>query len=208
MNPNLNVRFPRAALTAALVVALGACSSYIKREEYDATLAELRDNDAQLRADVDALESRMAQLERDLQTRFRDYDAAIERLGSRVRVDLSAHFAYDDATLRNEDKPALDDFASVLREHHPDVVVTVEGFTDPAGSAEYNRRLGQRRADAVRDYLVGTGGLADASVRAVSYGEDNNRQVRPGAWGDEGLPNRRVALVVDYAGDAAARGDS
>jgi peptidoglycan-associated lipoprotein len=79
-------------------------------------------------------------------------------------------------------------------------VITVEGFADPAGSTAFNKRLGQARADAVRDYLVGTAGLPAEQVRAVSYGEDNNRQVRPGAFGEAGQDNRRVGLIVDYAG--------
>ena len=80
--------------------------------------------------------------------------------------------------------------------------MTVEGFTDQAGSAEYNRLLGQRRAEAVRHYLVTTGGLQATNVRAVSYGEAVNRQVAPGATGPgaAGMENRRVALVVDYGG--------
>ena len=57
-----------------------------------------------------------------------------------------------------------------------------------------------RRAEAVRDYLVGTAGMQTGQVRAVSYGEATNRQVRPGATGDAGRDNRRVSLVVDYAG--------
>ena len=56
------------------------------------------------------------------------------------------------------------------------------------------------RAEAVRKYLVGTAGLSSEQVRAVSYDKDENRQVRPGAVGDAGQDNRRVGLVVDYAG--------
>src|SRR5690606_10791106 len=143
---------------------------------------------------------RMSQLTDELRVRFERYDAEITQLRGRVRVDMTAHFGFDDATLRDEDKPALDDFARVISEHHPDVVVTVEGFTDPAGPAGYNRRLGQRRAEAVADYLVGTGGLSADRVRAVSYGEAPERQVVPGATHDAGMANRRVALVIDYAG--------
>ena len=80
-------------------------------------------------------------------------------------------------------------------------MVTVEGFADPAGSTAFNRNLGQQRAEVVRDYLVGTGGLSAGQVRAVSYGEEQNRQVRPRATGDEGRDNRRV--VIDYAGAKA-----
>lgn len=94
----------------------------------------------------------------------------------------------------------LDDFAKVIGDNHSDAVVTVEGFADPAGSTAFNRRLGQRRAEAIRDYLTGNGGLAASQVRAVSYGEDQNRQVRPGATGAGGRDNRRVSLVIDYVG--------
>lgn len=49
------------------------------------------------------------------------------------------------------------------------------------------------------------GVLAAGQVRAVSYGEDNNRLVRPGATGEAGRDNRCVSLVIDYAGASAAK---
>jgi peptidoglycan-associated lipoprotein len=113
---------------------------------------------------------------------------------------MPVYFAFDDATIRDSDKPVLDSFASVIREHHPNVLVTVEGFADPAGEETYNQWLGQQRANAVRDYLVESGGLNADNLKAVSYGEARNRQVTPGAWGDEGLANRRVTLVIEYVG--------
>ncbi|WP_274382278.1 OmpA family protein [Pseudoxanthomonas wuyuanensis] len=90
----------------------------------------------------------------------------------------------------------------VIRSSHTDALITVEGFTDPAGSIAFNKRLGQKRADAIRDYLVSSGGLSAQQVRAVSYGEDSNRQVHPGAVGEAGRGNRRVVLVA-YAGPAS-----
>ncbi|WP_386748384.1 hypothetical protein [Agrilutibacter niabensis] len=68
----------------------------------------------------------------------------------------------------------------------------------------YNQRLGQAHANSVRDYLVSTGGLADGQVRAASHGDARNEQVRPDAIGDEGRDNRRVSLVVDYAGASSS----
>jgi peptidoglycan-associated lipoprotein len=98
----------------------------------------------------------------------------------------------------------LDRFASVVNEHYPGSTVTVEGFTDPSGSAAYNMELGQARADAVKEYLGSN--LSGTTVRAVSYGEARNRQITPGAQGpgDEGIENRRVALVIDYTGASTA----
>lgn len=181
-----------AAMGAVLLVG---CSNYVKRDE----LAVLHENDRRMQEQIDGLESRMARLSDELRVRFERYDAVITEMQGRVRVDMTAHFGFDEAILREEDKPALDDFARVISDHHPDVLVTVEGFTDPAGSASYNRRLGQRRAEAVAEYLTSAGLSAD-QVRAVSYGEAPERQVVPGASHDTGMANRRVALVIDYAG--------
>lgn len=79
----------------------------------------------------------------------------------------------------------------MVRSTYRDAIVTVEGFPDPAGSAAYSQDLGQRRAKAVRYYLV-SNGMADAQVRAASYGAARNRRVRTGATEDAGRDN--VAL--------------
>lgn len=194
----MRTRMPilRPLVAALVIVGMAGCAGYVKRDEFDAAIAELRATDQQHQQRLDQLQALMEQ-------RFGQYDARISQLEGRLRVETTAHFAVDDATLRDADKPMLDDFARVIREHHPGVVVTVEGFTDPSGSAAYNKRLGQRRADAVRDYLIAQG-LPDAQVRAVSYGEDRNRQIRAGATGEAGLANRRVALVIDFADTLAA----
>ncbi|TAM57496.1 MAG: OmpA family protein [Rhodanobacter sp.] len=182
-------------------ITMSGCSQYVKKTDYDAAIAELRANDQKQQQQLDALTQEMQQ-------KFAAYDAKIAEMGGRVRVDSIAHFAFNKATLRDEDKPLLDDFAKVISQHHPDAVITVEGFADPAGSAGYNRRLGMKRADAVRDYLVNTDGLSADKVRTVSYGEAVNRQVDPGKTRDEGMPNRRVTLVVDFAGNPGATPDA
>ncbi|HEY9546962.1 MAG TPA: OmpA family protein [Solimonas sp.] len=183
---------------AVTAIALAGCHHYVKQEDYDAAISELRANDAAMRSDLDNLKSQ-------LDSRFSAYDAKISQLQGRVRVDLAAHFDYDKAGLRDEDKPALDDFVSVIKQH-PDTIITVEGFTDAAGSVAYNKKLGQERADAVRDYLIQTGGLAANQVRAVSYGKAKNRQIDPGAYGANGEANRRVALVIDHVPPASTAG--
>lgn len=150
-----------------IAVVLGGCSNYVKRTGFDSTVAELRATGQRLQGRIDALS--------------RKYDAVVTQLAGRTRVETGAHFETGDATLSEQDKPLLDDFAKVIGDNHSDAMVTVEGFADPAGSTAFNRRLGQRRAEAIRDYLTGNGGLAASQVRAVSYGEDQNRQVRPAA---------------------------
>jgi peptidoglycan-associated lipoprotein len=169
----------------ALAIASAGCTSYVKQEDFNSTVTELRSTDQKLQSEIDALSQK--------------FDALATQVAGMIRVDTVAHFATNDATLSDQDKPLLDGFAKAMK-NHPDAVVTVEGFADPAGSTRYNRQLGKRRADGVRDYLVTTGGLPAGQVRTVSYGEDANRLVVPGGVKDAGLPNRRVSLVIDSAG--------
>ncbi len=194
----------RVVFASFIVALLSGCATnqYVKRDEFDATVGDLRATDSRLASDLAGFRGQFTEMTRDLHGKFSGYDATIANLQGRLRVEMSAHFDYDDATLRAEDKPALAQFSEVVREYDPNVVVTVEGFTDPAGDPTYNQQLGQRRAEAVRQYLISTGGLHPERVRAVSYGEDNRRMLQPGQWGDAGAANRRVSLVVDYLGPA------
>ncbi|KQZ77500.1 hypothetical protein ASD55_06340 [Rhodanobacter sp. Root561] len=181
------------ALALVAVTSLAGCSGYVKRTDFDAAISKLQSTDVQMQQQLDALTA-------DMQQRFSKYDATLTEMQGRLRVDTVAHFDFNKADLNEQDKAMLKDFAQVMQAHHSSAVVTVEGFTDPAGSRAYNQRLGQKRADAVRDYLVSSEGMAAGQVRAVSYGEASNRQVEKGASRDAGTSNRRVALVVDYAG--------
>src|SRR3546814_4010712 len=95
---------------AVTAIALAGCHHYVKQEDYDAAISELRANDAAMRSDLDSLKSQ-------LDSRFSAYGAKISQLQGRVRVDLAAHFDYDKAGLRDEDKPALDAFVSVIKPH-------------------------------------------------------------------------------------------
>lgn len=183
----------KTTLAMAALIGLAGCTSYVKKVDYDAAIAELRSNDQKQQKEIDDLAAQMQQ-------KFADYDAKIAAMAGRIRVDTIAHFAFNDATVSEQDKPVLDEFAKAVAASAPGALITVEGFADPAGSRSYNMSLGMRRAEAVRDYLVSTGGLSADRVRAVSYGEATNRQVNKGESGDNGEPNRRVNLVVDFAG--------
>jgi peptidoglycan-associated lipoprotein len=134
----------------------------------------------------------------------------LEGVEASLRFVTPIHFAYDRAEIRPEDREFLDRFAAVMKQRYADATITVEGFPDPAGNEAYNLALGRRRAETVRTYLVDSGGLAPAQVRAVSYGEATDRLVLPNAHGpgEPGLENRRVAMVIDFvprAGAAAGR---
>lgn len=200
--PDMNLfQFARITVVVAMASLLVACSSYVRRDEFNATVADLRAADARL--DV-----HRQQLAQELQALSRRYDTVASQIAERkdaraasgIRIDTVAYFDSGAASLDAHAKALLDAFARTVTDSHADAMITAEGFADAAGPAEANRRLGQRRAEAVRRYLIKHGGLHPAQVQAVSYGEDENRQVVPGGSGPDGHENRRVALVVDYAG--------
>ena len=155
---------------------------------------------------IAAITTRLDSLERDLQALRTEFNASVQRMETALRFNVPVHFDFDDAAVREADRPMLDRFAQVVGKYFTDATITVEGFTDPAGSPDYNMHLGMERAEAVRDYLSSTGGLTGGNIKAVSYGEARNRQVIPGAEGpgEVGVENRRVALVIDYAGTGTA----
>jgi len=81
-----------------------------------------------------------------------------------------AYFDYDKADLRPDARTALSTTADFLKKN-PSIKVTVEGHCDERGSTEYNLGLGDRRANAVKQYIVSLGIPADR-VNVVSFGKE------------------------------------
>ena len=196
-------------LGAFAVVGLSACAPKVTRTDFDSEVAKIRDEmqtgDRQLGTRIDSIDSRIGALEQQLQAFRSEYDVSIEQMKGAMKFNVPVHFEFGSADLREADRPVLDRFAGVVKEHYPNATITVEGFADPAGSTAFNQRLGQRRAEAVTSYLTTSGALDATYLKAVSYGEARNRQIVPGAQGpgEAGVENRRVALVIDYAASTA-----
>ncbi|MEN8143512.1 MAG: OmpA family protein [Gemmatimonadota bacterium] len=190
---------------AALLVAAGC--SHVGQDEFDTSMADLR---SELSAQNSAIEenqqaifelSNMTEEMRGEIASLRDeFQVAVEQLKDGIRFATPVHFDYDRADIRPEDVPLLERFASVINEHYPNSVVTVEGFADPSGSRAYNEQLSQQRAENVASFLKTEAGLMVTEIKSVGYGE--NRLVTEGAAGPGayGLENRRVAFVVEQAG--------
>lgn len=79
-------------------------------------------------------------------------------------------FNFDDATILNNQKPALQQDFTWLKAH-PEAKVTIQGNCDERGTEEYNLALGERRADVVKSYLAAEGIPADR-ISTISYGKD------------------------------------
>jgi len=81
-----------------------------------------------------------------------------------------AYFDYDKADIRPDARAALSKTADFLKSY-PSITVTIEGHCDERGSTEYNLGLGDRRANAVKQYIVSLGVSADR-VSTVSFGKE------------------------------------
>jgi len=123
-----------------------------------------------------------AQAERDRQAREEadriaaqrraDSAAAAARAGDEVRSTLAAmiHFDLDKSNIRSDDMGALDQKVAILQAN-PDLKIRIGGHCDERGSDEYNLALGNRRAQAAKQYLVSHG--IDASrIETQSWGEE------------------------------------
>src|SRR5436190_12699581 len=97
-------------------------------------------------------------------------------------------FDFDSATLTDQGRSTLDRDAKALRDHS-DAKVTIEGHCDERGTAEYNQALGERRAQAAREYLVAAG-IGAARLDVISYGKE--RPFDPGHDESAWAKNRRA----------------
>ena len=110
-----------------------------------------------------------------------------------AQVGDTVNFDFDSAELTVSARSTLNRQSAFLSVN-PGLMIVIEGHADERGTREYNLALGDRRATAVRDYLVAKG-IDSARVRTVSYGKE-----RPTASGsDEGAwaKNRRAATVLN-----------
>ena len=104
----------------------------------------------------------------------------------------AAYFDYDKADLREDARAALAGDADWLKKY-PTIQVLIEGHCDERGTSAYNLALGDRRANAARDYLASLG--VDATrVKTVSYGKERSGcpESTEACW----QKNRRAAFVI------------
>ena len=110
-----------------------------------------------------------------------------------VNVGDRIFFGYDSSVVDDAGRETLQRQATWLQQF-PDVPVYIEGHTDSTGTREYNLALGERRANAAKNYLEALG-VPGSRLTAVSYGEE--RPADPGETPDAHALNRRAVTVVN-----------
>jgi outer membrane protein OmpA-like peptidoglycan-associated protein len=208
----------KARAEAEAQAAAEAAAAKRKADAEAARQAELAAaKQAQMKAEAEAAAAKAAAQEQALraQQQAAQAEAERERLAQQqLRADLLAQFnrvletrdtprglvvnlgdvLFDTAkyTLKADAQLKLAKLSGIILSH-PGLNLAVEGYTDSTGSADFNMKLSQQRADTVRTFLIGQG-LADADVTAKGFGEASPVADNSTAAGRK--QNRRVEIVV------------
>jgi len=168
-----------------------------------AAAAERARADSAAAAQAEAERQAAAERERIARQREADSIAALARASAEVRSSLAAmiHFDLDKSNIRADDMGVLDQKVAILQAN-PALRIRIGGHCDERGSDEYNLALGNRRAQAAKQYLVSHG--IDASrIETQSWGEE--RPLVDGHDENAWSQNRRDEFEVISGGDNLRR---
>ena len=120
---------------------------------------------------------------------------------AKIALQAEVLFAFDKDVLKDEGKKILDVEVIEKMKAHPEVeLVLITGHTDRLGSDQYNQRLSERRANAVKSYIASQG-VADNRLHAVGKGEKEPVADCKGVRGKKLIsclqPNRRVVVEIE-----------
>lgn len=181
-----------AAVLAIAALALGGCATKKFVNESVANAVNPVANQVQ------AHDAHLAKLDKTSQEAL-DRAMAAGKLAegkfmySVVLSDDAVKFASDKYELSTEAQARLTQVADRLKSENKNVYVEIQGHTDNRAGADYNMRLGEERAEAVRRYLSKQG-IALNRMSTISYGKEE--PVAPNDTREGRAQNRRVVLVV------------
>jgi peptidoglycan-associated lipoprotein len=118
--------------------------------------------------------------------------AKVEAAATAEAVIRDINFDFDQSSIRPDAREVLKANADILLKKSA-AQVTIEGYCDERGTAEYNMALGERRAQETKKYMVNLGVKA-SQIKTISYGEE--RPLDPGHNEDAWAKNRRAHFVV------------
>lgn len=163
----------------------------------ESQLGELKLKEAGLTQAMDSLleAQRLAREKYErVEKMFSPEEAQILRSGDKIILRLySITFPSGKATIEHKYFGLLAKVCEALKEY-PEAQITVEGHTDSRGSDQANQKLSTERAEAVREYLLATGGFDGARITALGYGE--TRPIASNDTEDGRRKNRRIDIVV------------
>ena len=198
---------PYSMLLAGVFALLSGCATKDFVREQTAALSKRTDGDVfRLDTRLSSLDARVAGAESALAGTNKLAQDALDRANAAHRLaegklvyevtlnDDQIKFANGKSALAPAAQAALDELVGKLKaENRGGTYIEIQGHTDQVGSKEYNKKLGQERAEAVRDYLHNAG-IPLHRMNVISYG--SSQPVAKGKGRDARAQNRRVALLV------------
>jgi len=213
----MDMKIWKAALVLPVTLALVASSGCVTKKVFRKTVQEQDQKIDTVQSGVEANEHRIKEVDDKTRTDVARLDSKAD--AARARGDEAFQKAESaeklakgkvlwEVTLSNEDvkfglnqdkisdsaKATLDDLAQRVKSYDKTVYVEIQGHTDSTGSKEYNKMLGQRRAETVRTYLNETEGVPLHLISAVSYGEE--KPVADNGTRQGRAENRRVVIRI------------
>lgn len=136
----------------------------------------------------------MDRQERELRDQLRGTGVSVTRQGDELILNMPGNvtFGFDSSDLRSDFYDVLDSVALVLEEYEK-TLIEVAGHTDSTGSAEYNQRLSERRAESVARYLESQG-VRSQRIATAGFGEEHPVADNSTERGRQA--NRRVELTL------------
>jgi len=121
------------------------------------------------------------------------------KIVSSVLITLEdSHFDFDSAALTESGKTILNYNARILKEN-PKMKIRIAGYASASGTTEYNQKLSERRASAVKNYLVKEGGIAQDRLAVIGYGETRPAEYEPvpsNIYSEAAKANQRVLFEI------------
>jgi outer membrane protein OmpA-like peptidoglycan-associated protein len=191
-----------ASLTSLMLSASAAFAEPVSREQIiEALTVQLRPQGVAAQGSTAQGLADKLQHARGLTLTDHDYVVASDQ--SKPAIDLyQIYFEFDSATLTADALPQLRELGAALNDPRlRGSAISIAGHTDAAGNANYNLRLSERRATAVRRFLIENYKLSPATLHAFGYGKQ-----RPKNTADVfAAENRRVEIVNETLRPQAQR---
>jgi outer membrane protein OmpA-like peptidoglycan-associated protein len=109
------------------------------------------------------------------------------------RMTVRVNFDVNQATIRPDDRAVIDEAVDFVKKY-PDARIELDGYTDSRGTEAYNQRLSEKRAGAVKQYLIREAGVDPSRISAVGRGESN--PVADNNTEEGRFENRRVEILI------------
>ncbi|AXC10500.1 Outer membrane protein A precursor [Acidisarcina polymorpha] len=188
-----------AAQQAAFAAQQAADQQALRRAQADADAARAQAQAAQAQAaqrQAEQSAQQASQQTEQMRERLKDQLNQVLQTRETARgliVNMSdVLFGFNQYNLQPEAREKLAKVSGILLAY-PNLQLQVEGYTDNVGSDDYNQKLSQQRADAVRDYLTSQG-VSSNNISSTGYGKSD--PVADNSTNQGRAENRRVQLVV------------